>query len=241
MINALIAALPMTIRRSRNSHSKQLVAAALGLPKDYRLPFAACYAYSPQGCADVSERSRLMCARVKGGGTKWLEHYAARVREQVIQKQLFCDLFHPDAWLVPVPKGRATLRGCFWPARQLALAFKATGLAGTVWTGLRRVTSVERSSAAWMWERPTVQQHFQSFAVMRSVTPPPSIVLIDDVITKGRTLVAAAMSFHEAFPQTQIRAFALVRTMGLILDIERLIDPCRGEVHWNGQDAYRDP
>jgi hypoxanthine-guanine phosphoribosyltransferase len=92
-----------------------------------------------------------------------------------------------------------------------------------------------------MWERPTVQQHYRSFAVIPSSSIPTAVVLIDDVITKGRTLVAAAMRLHEAFPKADIRAFALVRTMGFVLDVERLFDPCEGEIHWNGEDAYRNP
>jgi hypothetical protein len=92
-----------------------------------------------------------------------------------------------------------------------------------------------------MWERPTVQQHYRSFAVIPSARAPTQIVLVDDVITKGRTLVAAAMRLHEAFPEAEIRAFALVRTMGLILDVVRLFDPCEGVVRWNGDDAHRDP
>ena len=69
----------------------------------------------------------------------------------------------------------------------------------------------------------------------------PDIVLIDDVITKGRTTLAAALRLREAFPAATIRAFALVRTMGFVGDIERLFEPCEGSIHWNGIDAYRDP
>ena len=171
----------------------------------------------------------------------WLKSYAAHVREQTLVEHHFDGFFNRDSMLVPVPKGGAATRASCWAARRLAFEIKAVGLAGSVWPGLCRVTPVPRSSAAWMWERPTVQQHFQSFAVTQPVSPPAHIVLIDDVVTKGRTLVAAAIRLHQAFPQAQIRAFALVRTMGLILDIDRLIDPCEGEIRWNGEDAFRNP
>jgi hypothetical protein len=59
--------------------------------------------------------------------------------------------------------------------------------------------------------------------------------------TKGRTLLAAASRLHEAFPAAQIRAFALVRTMGLIPSVEHLLDPCKGEIRWQAGDAYRCP
>jgi hypoxanthine phosphoribosyltransferase len=100
---------------------------------------------------------------------------------------------------------------------------------------------VGRSSSAWMWERPTVQQHYQSFAVRPTAKAAKNILLVDDVITKGRTLAAAAMRMQEAFPKADVRAFALIRTMGFVLDVPRLFEPCQGVIHWNGEDAYRAP
>jgi hypothetical protein len=49
------------------------------------------------------------------------------------------------------------------------------------------------------------------------------------------------MRLQDAFPAAQIRAFALVRTMGFVLDVPRLFDPCEGEIHWNGEEAHRTP
>ena len=68
-----------------------------------------------------------------------------------------------------------------------------------------------------------------------------SVVLIDDVITKGRTLLAAASRIHQAFPDAKVRAFALVRTMGMIAGIRQLVDPCQGEIEWWSGDAQRTP
>ena len=55
-----------------------------------------------------------------------------------------------------------------------------------------------------------------------SLKPLTRILLVDDVITRGRTLAAAAMRLHEAFPNAEIRAFALVRAMNFVLDVPRL-------------------
>jgi predicted amidophosphoribosyltransferase len=231
----------MTINRSRRSRGSHPTPDAVGLPREYRLQFAACYAYSPKGDSEVSERSRQLCARVKNGSTKWLRSYVASVHQEVTRKRQFSGFFNEHTLLVPIPISPTATRTSFWVARRLALTLQEAGLAEEVWTGLRRVSSVERSASAWMWERPTVQQHYRSFAVIPAPRPPTAIVLVDDVITKGRTLVAAAMRLHEAFPNADIRAFALVRTMGLILDVERLFDPCEGVIRWNGKDAYREP
>jgi hypothetical protein len=64
---------------------------------------------------------------------------------------------------------------------------------------------------------------------------------VDDVITKGRTLLAAAARINEALPGAQVRAFALLRTLGMISDLHRLLEPCRGQVRWMGGDARRIP
>jgi Phosphoribosyl transferase domain len=211
------------------------------LRSEFRLQFAACYVYSPKGQSDVSERSRQLCARVKSGSRKWLKHYATNIQHEAAKNGRFQGYFE-DTLLIPIPDYRPANQTSLWVARRLAIELQLAGLGAEVWTGLHRVSSVERSSSAWMWERPTVEQHYRSFAVIPLTGPhPKQIVLIDDVITKGRTLMAAAMRLRERFPDTEIRAFALVRTMGFVPDVTRVFDPCQGEIHWNGRDAYRSP
>lgn len=211
------------------------------LPADYLLPFASCYAYSPKGESEVSQASRQLCARVKSGSPRWLKSYAALVHQEFAHGVVLQEFFTDHAVLVPVPECRSTGNTTLWVARRLALALQATGLAREVWAGLNRVSSVERSASAWMWERPTVLQHYESLAVIPSSKQVGNVLLIDDVITKGRTLAAAAMRMQEAFPKADIRAFALVRTMGFVLDIPRLIEPCQGVIHWDAEDAHRAP
>lgn len=222
----------------RDSRSANTMAS---LPADYLLPFAACYVYSPKGESDVSQRSRQLCARAKSGSTKWLRSYAATVHQEAFHGQTFREFFADPGMLIPIPDFRPPGQATLWAARRLALALHEMGLAEEVWAGLKRVSSVEKSSSAWMWERPTVLQHYQSFAVVPSSKTARNILLIDDVITKGRTLAAAAIRIQEAFPKADVRAFALVRTMGFVLDVPRLFEPCQGVIHWNGEDAYRAP
>ncbi len=211
------------------------------LPRRFGLPFAGFYTYSPKGESEVSKRSRQLCGRIKNGTPSWLKAYSTRVQRELTDNRRFGGFIHADALLIPVPECGAGARASRWVARRLAITLHQLGLGNEVWHGLRRIQSVERSSAAWLWERPTVQQHYQSMAVIAPPTPPSQIVLIDDVVTKGRTLLAAAIRLSEAIPSATIRAFALVRTMGLIPDVDRLFDPCLGEIRWDGRDAHRDP
>jgi hypothetical protein len=205
------------------------------------IQYASCYVYSPAGTGAVCERSRLLRALLKAGDASFIPKYAVRVRQQVTGTTLLAGFFGASDVLVPVPGCEPSRTAGVWAAEHLAVALANEGLGGTAWSGLRRVRSVRRSATAAPGERPTVYVHYESFSIERPAVPPERIVLIDDVVTKGRTLLAAATRLQEAFPGAQIRAFALVRTMGLIARVEQLLDPCKGEIRWKAGDAYRNP
>lgn len=205
------------------------------------LSFASCYIYAPRGAGLLSAAARLLCQRVKASDPRWLPRYAGQVAELCERERGFARLFARDAWLVPVP-GCVPACATSTAACRLAMAFCELGLAREVWPGIARRLAVPRSATALLGKRPTVRQHYQSFAVVATRGPSPyRIVLIDDVITKGRTLLAAAARLRRAFPHADIRAFALVRTLGFLGGVDRLLAPCEGFVYWAGGDARREP
>jgi hypothetical protein len=67
------------------------------------------------------------------------------------------------------------------------------------------------------------------------------LILIDDVVTKGRTLLAAALRLRELFPRADVRGFALLRTMGYSPVFDQLLMPCTGKIEWACGDARRSP
>ena len=204
--------------------------------------FWSCYIYSPRGARYVSEASRLLCARLKAGDPAWLPYYAGLVHHQARQHGMLSGLFVAESVLVPVPGSGPTVR--VWASQRLALALHGVGLGGNVWEGVERRFPVRKSATALNADRPTVLQHYESFVVPRrriATGVPPRIVIVDDVITRGRTILAAAIRLHEAFPSADIRAFALVRTMGFVADISQPLDPCQGVIRWAGNDARREP
>jgi predicted amidophosphoribosyltransferase len=161
--------------------------------------------------------------------------------ELMARERLFQLLFTREALLVPVP-GSAPSCHALWAAWQLAMALRELGLGREVWVGLERRSPVRKSATALSGARPSVREHFESFAVVRSQQlPPQRIILVDDVITKGRTLLAAAARLRCEFAHADIRAFALVRTLGFLSRLDRLLAPCEGVVHWAGGDARREP
>ncbi len=205
------------------------------------IAYASCYVYSPSGPGAVSERSRLLLALLKTADATFMLKYALRVRQQAEGSPPLAGFFEATDVLVPVPGCTPRPSGGLWTAEHLASALVNEGLGGAAWAGLRRIRAVPKSATAARGKRPTVNLHYESFMIEGYPTAPERIVLIDDVITKGRTLLAAAARVHEAFPCADIRAFALIRTMGFISGVQRLLDPCIGEISWRAGDAYRCP
>lgn len=226
------------------------LARACGIDRPYtthrRVTFASCYVYSPFGSNAASERSRQLRALLKSSDAHFIFKYAVRVRQQVTDSSPLTGFLCSSNVLVPIPGSARSGTGTVPVAEHLATALIEEGLGQGMWKGLQRIRAVRKSATAAPGARPTVANHYDSFAIeaadLEEVTRlPQRVVLIDDVVTKGRTLLAAATRVQEAFPDAEIRAFALLRTMGLIQGIDRLLDPCVGEIRWRAGDAYRNP
>lgn len=81
-----------------------------------------------------------------------------------------------------------------------------------------------------------------SMKLQEDMFQPGSITLVDDVLTKGSTTVACANLLQAHFPAATIRIFAMLRTQGLIDEIEKIVDPSVGTIvgHDSGE-PYREP
>ena len=154
----------------------------------------------------------------------------------------FPEFFGPNVTLVPVP-GSAPHReaNSLWVAERMSAALQGAGLGASVWPTLHRKVVVPKSAWAARGERPTVEAHITSLDLTDRIPPTGRLLLVDDVVTKGRTMVAAATVLADALPGVEIRAFAALRTLGLVPDIATYTDPVVGEILWNGTDADRQP
>ncbi len=207
------------------------------------ITFASCYIYAPCGRCEVSERSRSLCALLKAGDARLILKYAQCVKQHAREYPTFAGFFSSSDLLVPVPGSESLnpLRGSV--ASLLAEALVREGLAGAQCDCIRRVRPVRKSATAASRDRPSVERHYESLAVewTRLSGDPVRLTLVDDVVTRGRTLLAAATRLHDAFPQARIQAFALLRTMGFAPRVDRLLDPCIGKIAWRRGDARRNP
>ena len=205
------------------------------------LSYCSCYVYSPRGPGPAAEASRQLRRRLKAADVDWLPRYVTRVRQLEKETEIFAGLFGDDVVLVPVPGCRPERSESPWAAGHLATVMQEAGLGGSVWRGLRRIKTIPKSASAPAWHRPFVHQHYTSIGVATDLPVARKFVIVDDVISKGRTLLGVAQRLREACPRSHIQAFALLRTMSLVADIGQLVDPCRGEIRWQAFDALRDP
>jgi predicted amidophosphoribosyltransferase len=208
-------------------------------PRIRELPFASCYVYSP---SDTRPASRLLCASIKTGHVTTLVDRAIQSDAKARRFSSIASFFPAAAILVPVPGSSPSAWGRATPSGRLAVALREHGLGKGIWFGLRRVRAVRKSATAARGARPSLRTHFDTISVDSSQMPQSShLILIDDVVTKGRTLLAAALRLRELFPRADVRGFALLRTMGYSPVFDQLLMPCTGKIEWACGDARRSP
>jgi len=160
---------------------------------------------------------------------------------QDLEETDLSSILGPEVTLVPSPRSAPLFEGALWPAQRVAAAMVAAGLGRDTLCCLRRVEAVPKSAFQAHGERPNAVRHYETMQVQAGFDRPVRITLVDDFVTKGNTLLGGASRIAEAYPDARISVFALVRTLGLQPEIDRLTQPCLGEIrHLNG-DAVREP
>lgn len=154
------------------------------------------------------------------------------VAEQCSDQGLFPGFFSDDTTLVPVPGNCPREPGSMWAPELLACALERHGLGCRVVPYLER-TKLVRKSARSPGNRPLPIEHHDTIAVQRRLTAPSRILLVDDVVTTGSTFLGSAWLMREAYPDTDIKAFAAMRTIGYVNSFKRLVCPCTGKLTLN--------
>lgn len=202
------------------------------------LPFASLLIYSPRGQSEISQRSRRVRDAIKGARLDILERSVQKLSELGGMEPFL----GADVVLVPAPRS-APIRDVttLWPAQRICAQLVAGKIGREVLPCLTRTVAVPKSAFAPSGERPDVSRHFETMAAEVGLVRGARIAVVDDVITKGATLLAAASRVQEAFPEAEVRAFALLRTMGLVEEVDKILDPCRGTITLVRGEVMRAP
>lgn len=202
--------------------------------------FGSYLAYSPRGSSDVSKRSRLVRDAVKYWRQDLIDRIVTALRTSFPENGLAAVL-GPEVVLVPVPRRAPLVAGGLWPSSRLCEALVAAGLGAEVLPALERTAAVPKSAFAAPGERPTAMRHYETIDVSAVLTSRDRVTVVDDIITKGNTMLGAASRLSDQLTNADLGGFALVRTRGLVPEIDEIVDPVVGSIRRSGASAIREP
>lgn len=206
------------------------------------LSFASFFQYSPRGSLEVSVKSQRLRDVVKAARATDLDAVARRIHRGVVEEGALTGFLREDAVLVPAPRSAPLVKGGLWPAERIARALVGVGLGSEVQPLLRRVQSVPKAAFAGPGERPTVARHVETLRADRHLGEPRRLIVVDDIITKGAMLAACGTVLRQVYPDAEVLGFAVVRTRGLMPEIDSIVAPCLGVIRLDASgEVHRSP
>jgi hypothetical protein len=209
-----------------------------------RLPFGAFLAYSPNGPANEEPHrssQRLRRAIKADGiylGAPAIDLAVRRLVEEAPAEIL--SILH-DAVLVPAPRSapfpegleiplRGTARDFLWVPRRICQKLVEARLAAGWAPILVRRFKVAKSAGAARGDRPLPAAHAESMAVVAQATAARRFVIVDDVVTRGATLLACASLLEQRYTGADISGFALLRTVSNPNEFSNILEPVTGSI-----------
>ncbi len=212
------------------------------------LTFASLLAYTPHGEREAAVRSKQTALKFKdnrvvdAGSRGWLpvaSYFAIRLAE-VLSTSPFPRWFE-GACLVPMPRSAPLKSGALWPAAALAEAMLASGLGVAVCPVLERAVAVRKSAYCLPGERPAPGEHTASLRVVAAL--PMGVkraVIIDDIVTRGASLLGAARRLRASVDAAEILGFAAVRRVD-DAEFVAMMAPCTGLIREEAGRVIRRP
>ena len=211
------------------------------------LQFGSFLTYCPKSGGDEIENARNAMIYLKNDNyiqnpPILMSELIAKTMAQRRSKLPFESLFKPNTILIPCPKSSLMQRDTLWVPQRIASALISYGFGKETSQCLIRKIPVRKSATSPPQLRPTAYEHYDSMIIQESLVNPTEIVLIDDIVTRGATLIGAANRIADLYPNASIKAFAAMRTMSNPSDFKKLIDPCIGTIELVPDDGtFRRP
>mgnify|MGYP001229244299 CR=1 FL=1 len=199
------------------------------------IEFASFLTYSVRGDGQPEQESRIWRDRLKhdrlfGSPPELTSQLIAEGLSRRLAEMPFVGYFGRGAVLVPVPSSSKLQKDGLWVPQRIARELVKVGLGDIVDTLLERSRVLPKAAWSPARERPTAQQHYDSLGVTSTGLAPARFVLIDDVITRGATMLGAASRLGTAFPNAEIRCFAVMRSISEPLPFTNIFEPVVGKV-----------
>lgn len=211
------------------------------------LEFGALLTYTPRGSTQRAVHSKNVMQALKrdqfvGEPPILMSEWVAKTVKQKMAELPFASFFQPNTILVPAPKSSLMQPNTLWVPERIATVLVEAGIGKQVTSCLIRTKAVPKAASSSPTDRPTAKQHYESITVQGILSKPDEIVLVDDVVTRGATLLGCANRLADAFPQCCIRAFVAMRTISNPNEFESVYSPCTGtiDLHETG-DTFRRP
>lgn len=153
----------------------------------------------------------------------------------------FSHFFDKNPVLIPIPNSSFMKPNTLWVPQRLANALYENGLGRGIEDVLKRKIALPKAATSPAKDRPKAWQHYQSLEIQKTLSEPKEILLIDDVVTRGATLLGATNKLSDTFPGVRIKAFSVMRTIGKRGPFRGVYDPVVGEIELNGQETFRNP
>ena len=210
------------------------------------LEFGSYLTYSPRGKSELAKRSKNIMIYLKSEGNigtppKFMSEVVAYRMKESIDQMPFKHFFNENVSLVPIPKSSLMQQNALWVSEKIAKALSKQAF-GNFYPCLKRIKPVQKAAyAVPSNRRPKAIEHYNSIECQQLIHRPKEIVLIDDIITRGSTLLGCASRLKEIFPDVPIRAFAVIRTISHPDDFKKIEDPCIGTITRSGNATFRKP
>lgn len=209
-----------------------------------QLSFGSLLSYCPRGgSSEEIQRSRQVMTFIKTD--EFVENppipmsdWISKTMEQQRSSLPFNSFFQSNTILVPLPRSSLLQQDSLWVPERIASALVKRGFGASVMPCLIRTRALRKSATSQPNQRPSPTEHFQTIAVQGNLESTEEIVLVDDIVTRGHTMIGAANRLLEAFPSSRIRGFAAMRTISDWTDFSHIYDPQIGTIDY--REAYDD-
>lgn len=179
------------------------------------------------GLASDATKAKQIVYALKRNQSGFTSRIAKKALEIAQRSQELIAFLDGAPTLVPMPGSAKQLRDSLWVPKIICDTISELGYGDVVSPVLRRQKPVPKSAFAAPGERPGPNDHFESMVI--DELPSANILLVDDVITRGATILGAAQRILTAFPNANVKALALVRTL-YPQKFRSVVDTCVGTV-----------